>query len=209
MFNFRKKKIDLPVIWEVIHNDTYSRLITLDKKDNWLDIGGHIGTFSIDIAGKVNSVVAYEPEKENFKFLQMNIIENKIKNIYPVNKAIVGDYDTERTFKVDNAGNTGGNSFIAAEKPSETTVRCDNINKAIKYLKINKIKMDCEGAEDEILRAMDFSNIEEIVFEYHFNLLGMTKYEELLKLLKEHFKIVRGTDKVFVNGQCIVYCKKL
>jgi FkbM family methyltransferase len=208
-FHFRKFKIDLPVIFEVIHNKTYSKHITLDKKDNWLDIGGHIGTFSIDIADRVNSVYTFEPEKDNFKILGMNIEENRILNIYPVNKAVVGNNDKKRTFFVDTAGNTGGNSLIAAEKPVKTKVQCDNINEIIKNLKINKIKMDCEGAEDEIIKGMDFTPIDEMIFEYHFNLLGLTKYDEILEILKKHFEVVKGTERIFVKGQCIVYCKKL
>ena len=76
----------------------------------------------------------------------------------------------ERVFYLDGANNTGGHSLIGAYHSIRTKVKCENINKIVKEYEINKIKLDCEGAEDEILRVMDFTNIEEIVFEYHFNL---------------------------------------
>jgi len=210
MFNIRKDKMDLSVIFEVIHNDCYTKYFKLDKNDVFLDIGGHIGTFSIDIAEKVKEVHTFEPTKENFGLLNMNIKENKIKNIYPINKAIVGNDDKEREFILDGGMNTGGHSFIGAENPIKAKVKCKNINKAIKDYKINKIKMDCEGSEYEILKAMDsnmFNGIDEIVLEYHFNLLGLTKYEEILELLKKHFDVkVQGL--INPRGQCIIYCNK-
>lgn len=207
LFNFRKNKVDLPVIHEVIHDDCYSRFLNLTKQDIWLDIGGHIGTFSIDIAEKVDEVYTFEPEKENFSFLIKNIEENKISNIRAINMAVVGNNDKERKFILDNVGNTGGHSFIAAEKSSKITVQCENINTILETFKIDKVKMDCEGAEYEILKVMDFSNIKELALEYHFNLLGLAKYEEILELLRKYFDVY-PQEKIRPSGQCIVYCRR-
>jgi len=212
IFNIRKDKIDRPVVYEVVMNGTYSKHIQLTKDDVWLDIGGHIGTFSIDIAEKVKNVYAFEPNKENFEYLMLNIAENfnsgEKNNIAVCNKAVVGNDDKERILFVDNAGNTGGNSLIAAEKATEEKVECANINDLIENLGINKIKLDCEGAEYEILKAMDFTKINEIIFEYHFNLLGLEKYTELLELLSKHFEVVMGAGIINPYGQCLIYGRR-
>jgi FkbM family methyltransferase len=206
-FNIRKDKMDLPVIFEVIHNDCYSKFIHLEADDVWLDIGGHIGTFAIDIADKVRQVCSFEPIKENFDLFIKNVRDNKIGNVLAVNKAVVGNDDKERKFFMDGGMNTGGHSFIGAENKIEVKVSCENINNILQYSQVNKIKMDCEGSEYEILKAMDFTHIKEIVLEYHFNLLGMTKYEELLELLRKDFIVVIPS---IINsvGQCIIYAKK-
>ncbi len=205
-WNLRINKIDRPVLYEVVIFKEYSKYLHLTKEDKWLDIGGHIGTFSIDIADKVGMVVTYEPEPDNYKMLKMNLEENQIKNVSVVNKVVVGNDDKERVFHLDEKNNTGGHSLIAADGKKTIKVKCDNINEILKYLNINKVKLDCEGAEYEIIKAMDLTNIEEMVMEYHFNLLGLTKFEELIAILSKHFDVVQ-TDKI-INpfGQGKIYC---
>jgi hypothetical protein len=53
---------------------------------------------------------------------------------------------------------------------------------------------------------MDLTNIKELIMEFHFNLLGLTKFEELVALLRKKFEVVQ-TDKV-INpyGQGKIYC---
>lgn len=206
MFSIRKNKIDRVVVVEVVINKAYSRFLNLTKNDVWLDVGGHIGTFSVDISDKVKKVYTFEPEKENFEFLKKNIRENKKKNIVIFNKALVSNQDKERKFFLDGVGNTGGHSLIAAQGVQETTVQCENINKILKEYKINKIKMDCEGAEYELIKTIDFKKIDELVFEYHFNLLGLAKFEELLAYLNNFFENVESTHSINPFGQCVIYC---
>jgi FkbM family methyltransferase len=211
-FNIRNGKVDIAVINEVLTEQTYSRFITPDIKDNWLDIGGQIGTFTIDIADKVAKVVTYEPEKDNFLFLTRNIAENKVENVEIVNKAVVGDDSTEMELNSGEAidgipYNTGGYSLIDKKGNLMQKVQCENINEIVKKHKINKIKIDCEGSEYPILKALDFTGIEEIILEYHFNILGVVKYEELIELLSKHFKIVTKPQMIYLNGQCLIYCR--
>ena len=208
VYNCRKDKIDRAVVFEGVIHKGYSQHITAEANDNWMDIGGHIGTFSIDTAEKVKQIYTFEPVKENFELLNKNIEQNDIKNILTFNKAIVGNDDTERTFYLDNAGNSGGHSLIGAEKASETKVQCANIDKTIQEFGINKIKLDCEGAEYEILKAMDMKPIEEMIMEWHFNLLGLVKYQEIMDLLTKEFDEVRGPQVINPIGQTIIHCKR-
>jgi FkbM family methyltransferase len=206
IWNLRMNKIDRPVLYEVVVFKGYSKDLHLTKEDRWLDIGGHIGTFSIDIADKVGMVVTFEPEPDNYEILQKNIADNKIQNITTYNEAVVGNEDQEREFHLDEKRNTGGHSFIAADGAKTMKVKCHNINDILKTYNINKVKLDCEGAEFEIIKAMDLTNIDEMIMEYHFNLLGLTKFEELVALLSQKFAVVQ-TDKV-INpfGQGKIYC---
>jgi FkbM family methyltransferase len=197
----------------VILDKTYSKHLTLEKSDVFLDIGGQIGTFSIDIADKVKQVYTFEPFKENYDLLESNIALNKTKNVCAFNKAVVGNDDQERTLyaggKFNGLGaNTGGFSLIDTESEEKVVVQCANINAIIKKFGITKIKMDCEGSEYEIIKNADFLGIKELILEYHFNLLGMAKYEELLNILADNFQ-VHKEKFICPTGQTIIHCKKL
>ena len=210
VFNIRTNCMDAPVVVEVILRKTYSQHLRLDKKDVWLDIGGHIGTFTIDIADQVKHVYTFEPNKENFGLLKRNVKENKVKNATIFNKALIENDDKERKFYLDKTNNTGGHSLLKSEwsKTSYQLVCCENINAIIKKHRINKVKFDCEGSEYELIMAMDLSKIDEMIFEYHFNLLGTEMYIELIDYLAESFT-VKKSRLVNPFGQTIVHCEKL
>jgi len=208
VYHIRNRNIDSLMVVENILENMYTRHLSLTKKDVWLDIGAHVGTFGIDISDKVKQVYCYEPSKESFKLLKKNIKENNVKNVFAVNKAVVGTDEKERTFYVGK--NSGANSLIKnrIKWGGETSAtKCENINSIIKKYNINKVKIDCEGGEYEIIKAMDLSKIDEMIFEYHFNVLRMAKYEELLQLLAEHF-IVMKPALINPFTDTIVYCKK-
>jgi len=219
VFTVRNGTIDVALVNMIVLRGEYSQLIKLSKDDVWLDIGGHIGTFAIDIADKVKKVYSFEPERKNFELLKQNVEENKIKNISIFNKAIVGSEDKEIELLINGSGNTGGHSLISVKdnyigkllsgevEGVSTTVQCENINDTIKRYKINKIKMDCEGAEYDLIKAMDFKGIDEIILEYHFNILGLEKYQELVDYLKETFN-VKASNIINVTGQTKIYCVK-
>ncbi len=215
VFNIRTGTLDRIIVRNVVKIKEYSKFLHLTKNDVWLDIGGHIGTFAIDIADKVKHVYSFEPNKDNFRLLKKNLKENNIKNVTVFNKALVGNYEKMRELFLDRKGNTGGHSLIkTGEFPRSDIseiVRCENINDIIKKYKIDKIKLDCEGAEYELIKALDIDSlidINEIIFEYHFNVLGMGKYEELLRYLSGIFSQMGIAGKVNPRGQTIVYAQR-
>lgn len=172
----------------VVKENAYSRKITLTPSDVWLDIGAHIGTFSVRFAGRVDRIIAYEPDPTNFHLLGRNLFLNKITNVYISPAALVGNNDLRRKFYLNTKMNTGSHSFLVKRGRKEITVNCVNINDAIERHAPNKIKMDCEGSEYELIHAIkDWSGIEEIIFEFDFAKLKDVgiheKYYETLKVL--------------------------
>ena len=65
---------------------------SIKQGDVIVDIGAHIGSFSIFAATKFRDTIvyAYEPAPENFKLLKENIKLNKLNNIVPYNQGIAG-----------------------------------------------------------------------------------------------------------------------
>jgi FkbM family methyltransferase len=184
----RENTLDKFIVNEV---KAYLKKISFKKEDNVLDLGGNIGAFTDLVSPLVNKVFTYEPEKENFEILKENNIENK--NVYCFNSAVVGNQDKERIFYVNQKQNKGIHGFLAKRGRLEQKVSCVNINDIIKEHNINKIKMDIEGSEYELLKSMNFDMIDEMVIEYHFIYLkdkDKSKYNEIIKLLKRNFKLV-------------------
>ena len=188
---YREEKIDEFVIKEVMINNSYEKYFKL-KNGCWLDIGAHIGTFSVKMAMFGSKVIAYEPEPENYKLLCANVENNEL-NVYTNNEAVVGNGDTERNFYVNKKKNTGANTLYGKRVAGREIikVKCENINNILKNNVIDGMKIDCEGGEFEILSAIkDFFSIKQIVLEYHFNILGKEKYFEIIRILqKAGFKV--------------------
>lgn len=172
-FNYRPDTIDERVIKEVFAEREY-----LDKVDFSsglvIDVGAHIGTFSILAAGKrpvaekdKSKIIAIEPEKNNFEVLQKNIEDNGLnEEVELVNKAVTGKKKDKITLKYyGNDKNTGGVGIDSKGKSFEVeTVTLDEIidNREVAFL-----KMDCEGAEYEILENSDLSAVDKISMEWH------------------------------------------
>lgn len=183
-FNVRENTLDKYICDEVVKQDCYGKIINLVKGETWLDIGANIGCFSVLVASLGCDVVAFEPDKENFEITKKNMELNKVSFI--LNRvAIVGNDDKLRKFYYNEKKNKGTHSLLVKRGRSEKIVKCANINRAITN-DIQAIKLDVEGAEYEIIKAIkDFKNVRKMVYEYHFNILGKEKYFELVSYLEE------------------------
>ena len=61
---------------EVYHHETYEHFFSLKEKDTVVDIGANVGLFSLKASkavGKHGTIVAFEPEKNNYEMLCRNI----------------------------------------------------------------------------------------------------------------------------------------
>ena len=71
-----------------------------------------------------------------------------------------------------------------------------NINDVLKKTKANKLKIDIEGAEYEVLKAIkNWDQIDAIIFEWHKNFLkdnNNIKLKEIEKIIKSNFKNTLG-----------------
>jgi len=195
----------------VNEQESYFKLINPTKEDRWLDIGANIGAFASFLAPLVKSVICIEPEPENFKRLTMNIKLNSVVNADLLQKAVVGNNDKTRTFHVLKHSNKGLHSLISRSdvaEQEEIKVECVKLGKLIKDYDINKIKLDVEGAEYEILISADLSNIEELIMEYHFTIAENARenFKPLIGHLYKFFKNIEYTPEA--GGVCLVYCKK-
>jgi FkbM family methyltransferase len=183
------------IIWDIY---CYDHPLASDRPITIIDIGGHIGTFSIPMAKKYpnSNIYVFEPFKENFDILSKNISQNGLEHIHPEMKAISGKKGTV-SLNVSST-NTGGHSILyetVNSIPVETITLAD-VFESNQIGNCDLLKMDCEGAEYEIFFTLPdkyFERISLIVMEYH-NTLEKT-YADLRKLLEMKGFIVEARGK--------------
>ena len=144
----------------------------IKNNDIIIDIGAHIGLFSLLVSDSCpkGKIFSYEPIKKNFDMLKQNLESNKLKNIFPFNLAVSKDSSNVKLF-LD--GDDSAHSIF--EKNSEfVTVESISLDKIFDINNIDScklLKLDCEGAEYEIIDSLPnqyFDKIENIIMEYHF-----------------------------------------
>ncbi len=136
------------------------------ERDLVVDIGSHIGTFSIYAAqrAKLGTVYSIEPVVDNFELLKQNLGLNNLENCVPIQKAITGRSGKRQIFV--QQGDTTMHSFYNPKgRAKKTVVGTLSLGDLIKYYKIDFIdflKMDCEGTEYEILFSTEDENFDKI-----------------------------------------------
>lgn len=138
-----------------------------------IDIGANTGLFTLRMKELYpdSSIYCYEPFKNNFEQLSQNIQLSALKDIEIIQKGVGGISRTEKLFL--NKSNLGGHSLYEQEARSNEYVSIDIVGiqdmmNALASDRIHLMKMDCEGAEYEIIKAITpelASKIEIILFE--------------------------------------------
>lgn len=175
IFKIRSKTNDRVIFNQIWLTKTYTPSgFEIKENDLIIDIGAHIGMFSI-LAGKFapkGKVYAFEPSEENFNLLKENIELNKMENVVPINKAIAKESGI-REFALspdDPAGHAIPYEETNRQKIKVQTINLDDFVKENNINKIDFLKMDCEGAEYEILfncSSETLQKIGKISMEYH------------------------------------------
>jgi FkbM family methyltransferase len=192
---------DLFLVWEIWYKKCYflpDRDFGLGQGDTVVDIGANKGYFSIYAASHVfNGVVySFEPAKDNYDLLVENIKLNRIQNVRAFNLAVT-DSNGQMSLYHDPA-NEGGHSLVNKSAQVETvrTAALADFCRQNQIDKIDFLKIDCEGAEYEILMnlpAESFAKIRRISMEYH----RVKNYypDQLVQVLQNHgFQILQFNE---------------
>lgn len=156
--------------------------IDFKNGDVVIDIGGNIGTVSIYLAKKYPflKIYAFEPVKQNYENFLKNIELNNInKDIIKVfNLAITKDRrDVILTSPFNNSGASniynnfrGSGNIISNNDISIKSITFDDIFSNNNISKCKLLKIDCEGAEYEILYSANVENLKNCEYmraEFH------------------------------------------
>jgi FkbM family methyltransferase len=162
-FYCRVNKDDFKIM--TIHEDEIIEHFTPKQGDIVVDIGAHIGLYTIISSKRVGingKVVAIEADPGNFEMLNRNIKLNQLTNVIPLNYAA---YSKETKIKLylpsGESGFTKYNTIVSDWANNEDRFVEVNAN-TLDYLlqlnqireeEVNWIKIDVEGAEFEVLKG--------------------------------------------------------
>lgn len=145
-----------------------------EAKNSIIDIGGHLGFFSL-YAACLNPEVpifCFEPHEGNFTLLKEHLKLNRIKNVQPKCLA-VANYQGKGELLVSKE-HLNHSIVYAIENTNEVQpINCITLEKIINRHRIGQVdllKMDCEGAEFQILMDSPKSildKVSSIFLEYH------------------------------------------
>lgn len=170
------------IITDELEKDAYGlRRIAFAPGDVVIDVGGHVGMFSIYLAKRFPflEILACEPVPENAANFRANLTHNDVHNVRLLEVAITAD---GRDFPMlMHASNTGGATSQAHTRllpqlvPDFRYFTCpslslDTLCEREGLGRIKLLKLDCEGLEYEILnRTNVLPRVEYLCGELHAN----------------------------------------
>ena len=146
---------------------------TFQKKDIFLDIGSYVGMFSIYAASKDILTYAVEPHPSNLEYLYWNIYLNNLnKKVLVFSNALGNQEKVEKFTCRDLTPGVAQNQILSVKQHSKINflypiISFDKIVEIYKLKKPNKIKIDVDGAEFQILEGMlkTLNQVDEIYIE--------------------------------------------
>ena len=153
----------------------------------FIDIGANCGYSAIYFLSQnsKNFILCYEPEKENLRFLKINLAPFKDRS--KINNKAVGTKSGKEILYLSDDGKY--NSLIKSDFAKSYEVEIISIKKILdekKHIRNLNLKIDIEGLETQVIRFVDFNdypNIKRIIIE-------STECSKIIK--KKHTKKLRN-----------------
>ncbi len=121
-----------------------------------VDIRAHIGYYSLIFAklvGPHGKVYAFEPDPSNFSILQKNIELNSYGNIVAINKAVTEETEIQKLY-LSNGSVGDHKTYDSGEGREILEIDGVALDKFLKGVTVDFIKMDIQGAEGGALKGM-------------------------------------------------------
>ncbi len=177
-------------VWEVEEYKDDNFII--NPADVIIDIGAHIGSFSVWAARQAPNgrVYAFEPNDENFFFLEENKKLNDLTNLSTYKFAVAEKEGEASFFNSDHLSMS--HSFFETGVENSMTVRTMSLAGILQANKIDHVdylKIDAEGAEYLILLNTPpevLNKVDKILLEYHDYLDHGYHYSDIMKYLEDN-----------------------
>lgn len=196
-----------------IYGEDYEMFCRPEKGDVVLDVGAHVGIFSLKAAKSVGSsglVVAIEPDPVNFRKLVRNIYLNRYqRNVVPLRLAL-GKCEGYREFYCVSAYRISSTFFIKYVQACSTLeirkVKTTTLDKLINEPSgnvINFLKVDVEGAERDVVEGGLQSFKNRLIKNFSIAVYHVSRGEQmvLLKRLISYGYHVRLLNGILYGAQ--------
>jgi FkbM family methyltransferase len=174
-FKVRAGTKDCAILQEVLLENCYSPdpEFEIHDGDTVVDVGAHAGVFSASAAAKAprGRVYSLEPFPSNFHLLEENVRLNGLKNVQTLMLGLADSAGIRRLYL--DPRNSGGHSILPRSDRESVTIATSTLEGFLMehgLERVNFMKVDCEGAEYEILTSASrkvLDRIDRIVLEYH------------------------------------------
>ena len=201
-----------PIDREIYLKDSYEyeqitylkNLIIKDRLEILIDVGAHMGFYSINLSGLIKNTYSFEPILKNYKQLTKNIEINNFKNIKTYNVAL-GNVKEEVEMWVPNKDKTGGFSIYDEADEELKVYKPDSLHKekvssnildAILFFKNKKIviKVDVERHEKKVIEgAVSLLKNNEVLIQVE---IFESRKKEVFEILKKlNYKLINVINK--------------
>lgn len=121
----------------------------------FIDVGAHVGSWTIAMAKKYRNVYSFEPSEFQFAYLARNVELNKLSNVKISPKAVGNKAGSATLFVMGRSG--GGNTI----KPDVAALGMPMYSMNVPVIKLDDedidqvslIKIDVEGGENEVIEG--------------------------------------------------------
>jgi len=176
----------------------------IEPGDVVVDIGANIGIFARRALNRgASRVFAFEPSSKIFSCL----LDNTPRSTVECHRIAVGGFNGTTRLNFDITAGIGGSSIVQEmnqEKAGSENVICLTLNQLFEIgilpEKIDFMKVDCEGAEKQIMDDLtdeNLSKIKKIAMEFHTVLLGEEARKSMVERLANfgfsHFTLFHGS----------------
>lgn len=138
-------------------------------------------------------VYSYEPQKDNYELMKENVCLNNLNKQITLFRYGIGATKGQKELFLSE-DNTGAHSFYTGKKPKRENVDVITLKDVLcenEIVMCDFLKMDCEGAEFEILCSTDeetLKRIKTISLEFHESYGGGSAEELRVFLEKNGFQ---------------------
>lgn len=175
----------------------------------WIDIGAHIGGFSIAMAKKYNvPIVACEALPSNCDLLAENVKLNGVGDLIDIYEyAIVPDDVESVAFNVHPKYSSAGSLERSIRGGTSLTVPALSMTQLLAdCADLDCMKIDVEGAESKLVAAANFSNIRVLIVEYHmFITKDLEDFYTMYHKVKQEFDVVTVRTVLRKFGKMLAY----
>lgn len=197
--NLRGNSSDIETFLDVFVGRQYDFAMPIEPK--WIiDLGANIGLSSVFFRLKYPgaTIVAVEPQLENYKLLQKNVADDK--NIFTV-QAAVWSHETELDIYDPGIGEWG---FQVVENPKVSGgkvkgITLDRIMAMYGIREIDVLKVDIEGAEYQLFKEGNQTWLQNV------KILAIELHENSVEVLRQ---IVSYDFHMYINGETLVFVNK-
>jgi FkbM family methyltransferase len=188
------------IIIDVFINKVYNpRGLEIEPNDTVVDIGAHKGSYTAYAATKTNGkILSFEPNPENFADIQRLVKDNRFTNISVYQKGIGAKSGNAKLLlshiSSRHSINTRDKADSRTTGQAEISIDVLSLDDCLQNFSVlDFVKMDCEGAELDILFNASnntMSKIKKMAIEIH-QPANTPEIQALLKHLSRHFSTTR------------------